>query len=140
MKKSTKSSTCVTVSRTTRPRSARGCGFLRLVEEPAPLEELSALLGAHLHVSRGEQEHLVGDALHAAVQRVGEAACEVDQPFRELRVGALQVQDHGNPLFEAVRNLLRIVEAAWEYEMDAHGVRVLNRLEPWSGGTLPTGG
>src|ERR1700730_3168360 len=111
MKTSTNSSTCVTVSRTTRPRSARGRGFLRLVEEPAPLEQLSALLGAHLHVSRSEQEHLVGNALHPAVERVGETTCEVDQPFRELRVGALQVEDHRNPLLEPVRDLLRVIEA-----------------------------
>src|SRR5260221_4321223 len=109
MKTSTNSSTCVTVSRTTRPRSARGRGFLRLVEEAAPLEQLSALLGAHLPVSRSEQEHLVGNALHASVERVGQATCEVDQPFRELPVGALQVQVKGNPLFEAVVDLLPVV-------------------------------
>src|SRR6266567_6176587 len=140
MKTSTNSSTCVTVSRTTGPPSARGRVFLRLVEEPAPLEKLSALFGAHLHVSRGEQEHLVGDALHAAVQRVGEAAREVDQPLRELCVGALQIEDHGDRLFEAVGDLLRVVEAPREYEVDADGVRVLNRLEPRSDGTLPAGG
>src|SRR5439155_11316448 len=87
---------------------------LSLVEEPAPLEQLRALLGAHLDVSRREQEHLVGDALHAAVQRVREAAREVDQPLRELRVGVLEVEDHRDRLLEAVCDLLRVVEAARE--------------------------
>src|SRR6266404_1143170 len=133
MKTSTNSSTCVTVSRTTRPRSARGDGFLRLVEEPAPLEQLSALLGAHFHVSRGKEKDLVGDTLHAAVQRIGETAREVDQSLGELPVGALQVEDHGDPLLEAVGDLLGVVEAAWKHEVDAHGARILNRLEPRSG-------
>src|SRR6266550_3921738 len=79
MKTSMNSPTWLIASRTTRPPSAPGQVLLRLVEEPAPLEQLSALLGAHLHVSRSEQEHLVGDALHAAVQRVCEAASEVHE-------------------------------------------------------------
>src|SRR6478609_8740890 len=64
-----------------------------LVVEPAALEQLRALLRADLDVSRREQEHLVGHPLHAAVERVREAAREVDQPLRQLGVGALQVED-----------------------------------------------
>src|SRR5262245_53260892 len=95
-----------------RPDSAPSSALLRLVEEAAALEEPGALLRGDLDVPRGEQEHLVGHALHAAVQRVGEAAREVDQPLRELLVGALEVEDHGDPLLEAVGDLLRVVEAA----------------------------
>src|SRR5579883_1097979 len=72
---------------------ARARGASGLVEEAAALERAGALLGGELDVPRGEQEDLVGDALHAAVERVGEPAREVDQPLRELGVGALQVED-----------------------------------------------
>src|SRR5712671_523981 len=120
MKTLKNNSTCVTVSRTTGPPSAWRRVLLRLVEEAAALEQLSALLGAHLDVSRSEEEHLVGDALHAAVQCVGEAAREVDQPLRELPIGALQIEDHGDPLLEAVRDLLRVVEAPREHQVDTN--------------------
>ena len=49
-----------------------------LIEE-ALLDQPRALLGGDLDVLRGQQEDLVGDPLHPAVQRVGEAAGEVDQ-------------------------------------------------------------
>src|SRR5919198_4780989 len=93
---------------------------LRLVEETAALEESRALLRGHFDVSRRQQEHLVGDALHAAVERIREAAGEVDQAFREVAVGALQVEDDRDRLLELVRDLLRVVEAARDDEMDAH--------------------
>src|SRR3954452_17818697 len=86
--------------------------FLRLVEEAAALEQARPLLGRDLDVPRRQQEDLVGDALHAAVERVREAAREVDQPLRQLLVGALEVQDHGDRVLELVRDLLRVVEAA----------------------------
>src|SRR5205823_15063764 len=102
MKTSTKLRTESTVSKS-RPNAAtcapmlRGSGrsprFLRLVEEAAALEQARPLLGRDLDVSRREQEHLVRDALHAPVQRVREPAGEVDQPLRQLLVGALQVED-----------------------------------------------
>src|SRR5919204_6778545 len=77
-----------------RPSSGRTRGFLRLVEEAAALEHPRALLGRDLDVLRRQQEDLVGHALHASVERVREPAREVDQPLRELRVRALQVEDH----------------------------------------------
>src|SRR6185436_10891172 len=43
---------------------------LRLVEE-ALLDQPRALLRRYLDVARSEKEDLVGDALHAAVERVG---------------------------------------------------------------------
>ena len=52
-----------------------------------------ALLRRDLDVARREHEDLVGDPLHAAVERVGEAAGEVDQALGEVGVDALQVQD-----------------------------------------------
>ena len=67
-----------------RPGCAGSCPFLGLVEEAAALEEPGALLGRDLDVARRQQEDLVGDPLHAAVERVREAAREVDQPLREL--------------------------------------------------------
>src|SRR5919206_2816486 len=88
-----------------RPFSACASGFLRLVEEAAALEQARPLLGGDLDVSRGQQEDLVGDTLHPAVERVGEAAREVDQPLREVLVGALQVQDDRDRFLELVRDL-----------------------------------
>ena len=73
-----------------------------------------------LDVGGRQQEDLVGDALHAAVQGVREAAGEVDQPLRELGVDALQVEDHGRVVLEAVGDLLRVVEAARDDEVHAH--------------------
>ena len=55
------------------------------------------------------------------LERVREAAREVDQPLRELRVRALQVEDHGDRLLELVRDLLRVVEAARDDEVHARG-------------------
>src|SRR5579864_121438 len=117
MKASRNCSIVVTVSRTItspvrldptysyvvrRPRQNRCSG---LVVEAAALEQLRALLCAHLHVSRGEQKYLVGDALHAAVERVGESAREVDQAFGELGVGVLEVEDDRNRVLELVGDL-----------------------------------
>src|SRR5579884_1392947 len=109
--------------------SALGACLLGLVEEAAALEEARALLGGDLDVPRRQQEHLVGDALHAAVERVRQAAAEVDQPLRELGVRALEVQDHRDPLLELVRDLLRVVEAARQHEMHADGARAGQRLD-----------
>src|SRR5437762_13413524 len=80
--------------------------WLGLVEEAAALEHAGALLGGHFDVPRRQQEDLVGDALHAAVERVREAAAEVDQALRELLVGALKIQDHRHALLEPVGDLL----------------------------------
>src|SRR5207244_10922451 len=102
-------------------------GFLRLVEEAAALEEAGALLGRDLDVSRREQEDLVRDALHAAVEGVGEPAREVDEPLRQLLVGALEVEDDRDAVLELVRDLLRVVEAPRQDEVDAH--RALSALD-----------
>src|SRR5207344_2603227 len=90
-------------------RSAQNLG---LVVEAASLDRASAFLGGELDVARRQEEDLVGDALHAPVERIREPAREVDEPLRELGVGALQVQDHGNLRFEAIGDLLRVVEGA----------------------------
>ena len=66
--------------RTGRFRGASGSG---LVEE-ALLDELRALLRRDLDVARREHEDLVGDPLHAAVERVGQAAGEVDEALGEV--------------------------------------------------------
>src|SRR5690348_13455874 len=94
----------------------RACG-LRLVEEAAALEQPRALLGRHLDVSRRQQEDLVRDALHPAVEGIGQPAREVDQALGEILVGALQVQDHRDRVLELVRDLLGVVEAARDHEM-----------------------
>src|SRR5581483_3021940 len=92
---------------------------LGLVEE-ALLDEARLLLGRDLDVARREQEGLVGDLLHAAVERVGEAGGEVDQPLRQLPLRRLEVQDHRHRLLEAVRDLLGVVEAVRRHQVDAH--------------------
>src|SRR2546421_237456 len=56
---------------------------LRLVEE-APLEHPRPVLSRELDVARREEEDLVGDPLHPAVEGVREAAREVDQPLRQM--------------------------------------------------------
>src|SRR3954447_5562109 len=91
---------------------------LALVEE-ALLDELGALLGRHLHVARREEEHLVGDPLHAAVERVGEAAGEVDEPLGQVGVRALEVQDHRDRVLELVRDVLRVVERPGDDQVHA---------------------
>src|SRR3954465_11319061 len=102
---------------------------LRLVEE-ALLDQTGPLLRADLHVARRKQEHLVGDPLHAAVEGVGEAGGEVDPPLREVRVGALEVEDHGHGILELVGDLLGVVEALRHHEvhLDARAT-VLDRAQ-----------
>src|SRR5215212_10199313 len=95
--------------------------LLRLVEEAAALQEAGALLGGDLDVPGREQEDLVRHPLHAAVEGVGEAAGEVDESLRELLVGALEVEDHRRAVLESIGDLLCVVEAARDDEMDAHG-------------------
>src|SRR4051794_626921 len=96
---------------------------LGLVEE-ALLDQPRAFLGADLDVARREQEHLVGDPLHATVERVGEARGEVDQALREIGVGALEVEDHRDRVLELVRDLLRVVEALRHHEVDLDAAAV----------------
>ena len=90
---------------------------LRLVEE-ALLDQPRALLGRDLDVARREQEHLVGDPLHAAVERVGEARGEVDQALGEVGVRALEVEDDRDRVLELVRDLLGVVEALGDDQVD----------------------
>src|ERR1044071_7095335 len=62
--------------------------LLRLVEEAAALEHAGALLRRDLDVPGRQEEDLVRDPLHPAVEGVREAAPEVDQPLRKLGVAA----------------------------------------------------
>src|SRR5438034_11808967 len=110
------------------PSSASTLPFLRLIEEAAALEHPCALLGGDLDVPRREQEDLVGDALRTAVERVREAAREVDQALRQLGVGALEVEDDRDRQLELVGDLLRVVEAARDHEVHLD-VRARHRLE-----------
>jgi len=99
---------------------AQGPGpSLRLVEEPL-LDQLRALFGGDLDVARREHEHAVGDALHAAVQGVGQAAGEVDQALGQIGVGALQVQDDRDVVLELVGDLLGVVERLGDDEVHPH--------------------
>src|SRR6185295_6339355 len=98
-------------------------GFLRLVEEAAALEQACAFLGGHFDISRRQQEHLVGDALHAPVEGVGEPAREIDEALREILIGALEIEDHRNRLLELVGDLLRVVEASRHDQVHANGGR-----------------
>src|SRR5689334_9951498 len=112
------------------PKDTCGPSGLRLVEE-ALLDQARALLRGHLDVARREEENLVGDALHAAVERVREAGREVDQALREIGVRALQVEDHGDLVLELVRHLLGVVEVLGNHEVDLHAVAaaVLHRAQ-----------
>src|SRR3954454_22864491 len=106
---------------------------LGLVEE-ALLDQPGALFRAHLDVARREQEHLVGDPLHAAVEGVREARGEVDQPLRQVGVAALEVEDHRHRLLELVGDLLGVVEALRHHEMYLHArAAVLDRAQHASG-------
>src|SRR5690242_1034302 len=111
-------------------KDTSGPGGLRLVEE-ALLDQARPLLRGYLHVAGREEEHLVGDALHAAVERVGEAGREVDQPLGKVGVRALQVEDHGDLVLELVRHLLSVVEVLGDHEVDLHPVAaaVLHRAQ-----------
>src|SRR5919198_1179690 len=61
-----------------------------LVEE-AVVDPARAFLRRDLHVARREQEDLVRDALHAAVQRVGQPAREIDQALGQFLIRALEI-------------------------------------------------
>src|SRR4051812_41356731 len=98
-------------------RSLRSYRALGLVEE-ALLDEPGLLLGRHLDVAGRQQESLFGDLLHPAVERVGEAGREVDQPLRQLAVGGLKVEDHRDRALEAIGDLLGVIEAARRHQMD----------------------
>src|SRR5687768_7576893 len=104
---------------------------LGLVEE-ALLDERGALLGGDLDVARGEQEHLVGDPLHAPVQRVRQPRHEVDEAHGQVGVRALQVDDHRDRLFELVGDVLGVVERLGYDEMHADLPAAVGG--PWCGG------
>src|SRR4051794_21115121 len=89
-----------------------------LVEE-ALFDQPRALLRGDLDVARREHEHLVGDPLHAAVERVGQPAREVDEALRQVRVDALEVEDHRHGVLEAVGDLLGVVEGLRDDEVHA---------------------
>src|SRR3954469_7586037 len=92
---------------------------LGLVEE-ALLDQLRALLGGDLDVARRQHEHLVRDALHAAVERVRQPAREVDQALAEVVLHALEVEHDRDLVLELVGDLLGVVEALGDDEVHAH--------------------
>src|SRR5919199_98155 len=94
----------------------------RLVEE-ALLDQPRPLLRRDLDVARRQHEDLVGDPLHAAVERVGETRREVDEALGEVGLRALQVEDHRDAVLEAVGDLLGIVEALRNDEVHTDIVR-----------------
>src|SRR5215470_16052539 len=94
-------------SSTMAPRSRPPPLLLRLVEEAPALEQLCSLFGGDFDVPGCQEKNLVGDALHAAVERVRQPAGEVDETLRQLGVGALQIGDDGHSLLETVGDLLR---------------------------------
>src|SRR5918994_3904828 len=97
-----------------------------LVEE-ALLDQPRALLRRDLDVARREQEDLVGDPLHAAVERVGEAGREVDQAHGQLVVGPLEVEDDRDRLLELVRDVLGVVEGLGDHEVHADVAAAVGR-------------
>src|SRR6059036_2376818 len=91
---------------------------LALVEE-ALFDQPGALLRGDLDVARREHEHLVGDPLHAAVERVGQPAGEIDQALGQIGLDPLQVQDDRHVVLEPVGDLLGVVERLRDDEVDA---------------------
>src|SRR3954469_26004697 len=96
----------------------RGSG---LVEE-ALLDQPRALLGRHFDVARREQEDLLGDLLHAAVERVGETRGEVDEALGEVAVDALEVDDDRDLVLELVGDVLGVVERLRDHEVHARAL------------------
>src|SRR5215212_2853645 len=96
--------------------------LLELVEE-RPLGDAFALLRAHLHVARREQEDPVGDGLDVAVERVGKAGAEVHHP-PGVTLHDLLVVDDRRLALEAVRQVLGVVEAGGLQHADARGALV----------------
>src|SRR5215203_1467173 len=96
---------------------------LELVEE-RPLGDALALLRAHLHVARREQEDPVGDGLDVAVERVGQARAEVHHPATQVAVDVLEVQDHRLLALEAVGKVLGVVEAGGLEDAHTRGALV----------------
>src|SRR5436190_6732369 len=90
-----------------------------LVEE-ALLEQPGPLFRGDLDVPRSEQKHLVGDSLHASIERVGEPARKVDEPLGEVGVGALEVEDHRDRVLELVGDLLSVVEVLGHHQVHTH--------------------
>src|SRR4051794_1831849 len=90
-----------------------------LVEE-ALFDQPRALLRGDLDVARREHEHLVGDPLHAAVERVGQPAGEIDQALGQVGLDALEVEDHRHVVLEPVGDLLGVVERLGDDEVHAH--------------------
>src|SRR3954469_2765473 len=82
-----------TLSKPTCPEDGTDKRRLGLIEEAA-LDEACPLFRRDLNVSRRQQEHLVGHALHAPVEGVREPAREVDQTLRELLVSPLEIEDN----------------------------------------------
>src|SRR5215218_6212269 len=97
--------------------------ILELIEE-RPLGDALALLRAHLHVARGEEEDPVGDGLDVAVERVSQAGAEVHHPAAQVAVYVLEVQDHRLLTLEAVREVLGVVEAGGLEHADARSALV----------------
>src|SRR4051794_4726413 len=96
----------------------RGSG---LVEE-ALLDQPRALLRRDLDVARREQEDLLGDLLHAAVERVGKARGEVDEALGEVAVDALEVDDDRDLVLELVGDVLGVVERLRDHQVDARAL------------------
>src|SRR5450759_5008280 len=96
-------------------------GSSGLIEE-ALLDQPRSLLGGDLDGAGGEHEDLVGDALHAPVERVGEARGEVDEALCEVGVRALEVEDHGDPVLELVGDLLGVGEGLGHHDVPPHVV------------------
>src|ERR1700710_2085209 len=106
----------------TRPDGRSG-----LVEE-ARVEVARLVLGGQLDVLGREQEDLVGDALHAALERVGEPGGEVDQPLGEARLDGLQIDDDRDAALVAVADRLRVVERARNAQVDLRDVVGADRV------------
>ena len=75
------------------------------------LRSLGAVVVGHVHVLGSEDEDVVGDLLHVAVEGVGGSAEEVEDLSGDLGLQVLQVDDDGLLGLEQVHQPGALVEA-----------------------------
>src|SRR5690606_1981373 len=95
-------------------------GSAILAVQPAFAEPPTVVVG-DLGAGRGQQEHLVGDALHVPLEPVAEAAAEVDETPRQGAVDALEGEDHRLVALEGVGHLLDVVEPGGVHDVGPAG-------------------
>src|SRR5579863_1400078 len=79
-----------------------------LVEE-APLRDAGLVLGCHLDISRGQQEHLVGHSFNAPAKPEDQSRREVDQTLCVTIDHLGEIHDHRSALTEMLSDRTRFI-------------------------------